>query len=128
MERIDFDEAYHLCQDVKADLLEMLRAIKDRSFYDIGFDIGQMAQGGTVYESVLPEFDVLIGRLREQDMHALANAEWSICDLVNHYDSLYEHYRARSGHYKADTDLIAKLQKWKGNASKLAQLVCSIDE
>lgn len=128
MDTIDFDEALVLCRAVRADLQEMLAAVKDRSFYDIGFDIGRMAAGGLTYESFIPEFEELQKHIEAHDSHALESIEWSLCDLVNHYHTLLEHIHARKEHYKSGSGLIEKLEKWMNNSSRLAQMVCQLED
>jgi hypothetical protein len=128
MDAIDFDEASMLCRAVRVDLQEMLAAVKERSFYEIGFDIGRMAAGGLAYESFVPEFEELQKHIDARDSHALETIEWSLCDLVNHYHTLLEHINARRDHYKSGGVLIEKLEKWMKNSSGLAQMVCQLED
>jgi uncharacterized protein (UPF0297 family) len=128
MDNIDFDEASKLCRLVRQDLNEMLAALKDKSFYDIGFDVGRMASGGSAYESFVPEFEALQERIDAHDSRALEQIEWSVCDLVNHYDTLLKHIRSRREHYKKCEELVERLESWMLNSSRLAQIVCQMED
>lgn len=128
MDNIDFDTASRLCHTVKEDLQEMLAAIRDKSFYDVGYEIGQYAGGGQAFESVLPEFDELERHLNARDTHALEAMDWSMCALINHYDTLFDHIDSRRDHYPKGDEIIERLKIWKMNASALAQIVCQMDD
>ncbi|MFA5312161.1 MAG: hypothetical protein WC375_02440 [Methanomassiliicoccales archaeon] len=128
MDAIDFDDASKLCCSVRQDLNEMLAALRDRSFYDIGFDVGRMASGGSAYEAFIPEFEELQDRIDAKDSHALEKIEWSLCDLVNHYHTLLGFIRSRREHYKKSEDLVQRLDNWMLNSSKLAQMVCQFED
>jgi len=124
----DFDEALMFCRLVRKDLQEMLDAVKDRSFYDIGYEIGQLASAGEAFRSMFSEFDELEKHLKAKDLQSIESMDWSSCGLINHYDELYDRIMARGEHYKKDVEILDKLKRWRKNASILAQIICQMDE
>jgi hypothetical protein len=124
---IDFDEAIILCRRVRGDLDELFDAIRGREFFDIGYEIGNMARSGMGFERMIPELEELEKCLHERCPSTFNDTYARIYDLVNYYDHLNDLIQSNKEYYRKGERMHAKLMEWRSTAGRFAQLVCHLD-
>jgi hypothetical protein len=124
---IDFEEAISLCRKVSGDLDELFDAIRGRAFFDIGYEIGNMARSGLGFERMMPELEQLEKCLHERCPNTFNDTYARIYDLVNYYDHLIDLINAHKEHFRKGERMQVKLMEWRSTAGGLAQLVCQFD-
>jgi hypothetical protein len=123
----DFDEAINLCRKVRGDLDELFDAIRGRAFFDIGYEIGNVARSGLGFERMMPELEELEKCLHERGPNTFNDTYARIYDLVNFYDHLIDLIQAHKEYYRKGERMHAKLIEWRGTAGRFAQTVCQMD-
>jgi hypothetical protein len=128
MLKIDTDEVINLSCEVRRDTLQLMAAVKDRAFFDIGCEIGIAARGGLGYDHLLQDLERFEGCIR-------AHCEWSfddtygrIYDLVNFYDHIIQMILTHQEHLRKGEEMTKNLIKWRNNAGRLAQVISQMCE
>jgi hypothetical protein len=117
-----------LCHEVKEDLRSLFRALNDREFYDIGFEVGSSAKSGIAFEHTIKELDNIEGFIRHRDLRAMDRLDWSIYSLVNYYDHLINLIVSRSDHFRCGQDMVDRLIAWRNTSGSLAQMICQMED
>jgi hypothetical protein len=123
---MDTDEALRLCREVRKDLNEMLADLRSRIFYDVASDVGELAKGGWAFEKMDVDLGVLEKHLMREDLIAIDKKEWSICELVNFYDSLAWSMHRHSPN-KDSKKLEKDAERWRDTAGAFAQTVYQLE-
>lgn len=123
----DFDEAISLCRKVRGDLDELFDAIRGRAFFDIGYEIGNVARSGLAFERMIPELEDMEKCLHKRCFDTFDDTYARIFDLVNFYDHLIDLIQAHKEHYRKGERMHAKLMEWRSTAGRFAQIVCHMD-
>ncbi len=125
---IDFDEAICLSRKVRGDLDELFDAIRGRAFFDIGYEIGNLARSGMGFERMMPELEGLEKCFHERCPNTFNDTYARIFDLVNYYDHLIDLIQANKVHYSKGERMHAKLMEWRSTAGRFAQLVSHLGD
>jgi len=123
---MDTDEALRLCREVRKDLNEMLADLGARVFFDVALDVGELAKRGWAFEKMDKDLDLLETHLMKGEVTAIDKKDWSICELVNFYDSLvWSMHRHKSA--KEPIKLEMDAERWRDTAGCFAQLVYQLE-
>lgn len=124
---MDIDEGLKLCRQVRKDLNEMLANLQARDFFDIASDVGEMAKGGYAFDKMDEDLKTLELLLAKEDLREIGSKDWSICELVNFYDSLaWSIYRHPS---IAEKEKLTKVvERWRDTSGLFAQMVGCMDD
>lgn len=121
------DEALRLCRQVREDLHEMLADLQSRDFYDIAADVGEIAKGGYAFDKMDADLKTLEHHLIKEDIKEIGRKDWSICELVNFYDSLvWTIHRHPSVPEKEK--LTKVVERWRDTSGLFAQMVGCMDD
>lgn len=124
---MEFDKALKKCREVRKDLDDMLASLRERAFYEIATEVGDVSLAGWGFDHMNDHLALLEKFILKEDLTSISDQEWEIYELTNFYDHLIEVMRRHKKTIKR-TPLACEIIQWRKRAGEFAQMVCQMED